>query len=221
MSKYDTHVHTSQGSACGNNTGAEMVKHYKSLGYAGFIVTDHFCNGNTAIPSGLPWDLTMDLFCAGYEDAKRYGDEVEFDVFFGFEYAYHGTEFIILGLDKIWLKNNPQIMSMELKPALKYFREQNAFIIHAHPFREASYINEIRLLPEYVDAVEVYNAGHTREFDRKAKNYAEKYNLPQTAGGDAHYNHSKPAGISACKRVHTIHELINVIQTGNYSLTSS
>ena len=45
---YDTHVHTSEGSACGQNTGAEMARAYQKAGYAGIVVTDHFFYGNTA-----------------------------------------------------------------------------------------------------------------------------------------------------------------------------
>ena len=36
---YDTHVHTSEGSACGQNTGAEMARAYQKAGYAGIVVT--------------------------------------------------------------------------------------------------------------------------------------------------------------------------------------
>ena len=31
--KYETHMHTSQGSACGRSTGAEMARAYKEAGY--------------------------------------------------------------------------------------------------------------------------------------------------------------------------------------------
>lgn len=33
-------------------------------------------------------------------------------------------------------------------------------VIHAHPYREAPYIPEIRLYPDYVDGVEVYNVSN-------------------------------------------------------------
>ena len=48
--KYETHLHTSEVSKCAHNTGAEMARAYKKAGYTGIFVTDHFFNGNCAIP---------------------------------------------------------------------------------------------------------------------------------------------------------------------------
>ena len=54
--KYETHLHTKEASACASSTGAEMARAYQAAGYAGIIVTDHFFNGNTAVPANLPWE---------------------------------------------------------------------------------------------------------------------------------------------------------------------
>ena len=42
--KYETHLHTCQGSACGRLTGEEQADLYKGFGYTGIVVTDHFFN---------------------------------------------------------------------------------------------------------------------------------------------------------------------------------
>ena len=52
---YETHMHTSEGSACGQSAGAEMARAYAENGYTGIIVTDHFFYGNTAADRRLPW----------------------------------------------------------------------------------------------------------------------------------------------------------------------
>ena len=39
---YETHLHTSEASACSIITGAEQARTYKEAGYSGIIVTDHF-----------------------------------------------------------------------------------------------------------------------------------------------------------------------------------
>lgn len=39
---YETHMHTSEASACAGSTGAQMARAYKEAGYTGIIVTDHF-----------------------------------------------------------------------------------------------------------------------------------------------------------------------------------
>ena len=52
--RYETHLHTRQGSACGTSSGAEHARHYLDAGYQGIFVTDHFFRGNTAIDRSLP-----------------------------------------------------------------------------------------------------------------------------------------------------------------------
>ena len=73
--KYETHLHTCQGSACGHLTGEEQADLYKGFGSTGIVVTDHFFNGNCAIPRDLPWKERVEQFCAGYRSAKKRGDD--------------------------------------------------------------------------------------------------------------------------------------------------
>ncbi len=40
--QYETHLHTSEVSACSVAPAVELVHFYKKLGYAGIFVTDHF-----------------------------------------------------------------------------------------------------------------------------------------------------------------------------------
>ncbi|MCL2018539.1 MAG: PHP domain-containing protein [Oscillospiraceae bacterium] len=223
--KYETHIHTRQGSACGNNSGAEMAEYYKSLGYSGFVVTDHFDKGNTAVNfEKLPWEDAVESFCEGFEDAKRRGDKIGVDVFFGFEYCYGQTEFLIYGFDKEQLLKNPQIFKSErpnLKYALSCFKEAGALVIHAHPFRERPYIDMVRLIPDLTDAVETYNAGDPETANHRAEIYADMYGLVKISGGDVHCNKSKTAGIEVKKPVKSLKELIKIIKAGEFSLIKS
>ncbi|MBD5492546.1 MAG: histidinol-phosphatase, partial [Lachnospiraceae bacterium] len=100
---YETHLHTSEGSACARSTGAEMARACKEYGYTGIIVTDHNWYGNTAVDRSLPWEEWLDVFCEGYEHARAEGDRIGLDVFFGYEAGYQGTEFLIYGVDGAWL----------------------------------------------------------------------------------------------------------------------
>ena len=75
---YETHMHTSQGSACAHVPGAEMARLYKEAGYTGIVITDHFWGGNTAIDRSLEWADWVNGFCDGYEDAKRLLKEAGF-----------------------------------------------------------------------------------------------------------------------------------------------
>lgn len=190
MYKYETHMHTREASACSDSSGAEMAEKYRAEGYTGIIVTDHFFNGNTSVPRGLPWKERIELYCMGYENAKRRGDEIGLDVFFGFEYGDGGSDYLVYGLDKQWLMKNDHILDIGLTGFLEYARSCGGFIVQAHPFREYDYIRSTTHAPRFTDAVETVNASHIRaghpEFNDRAKLYAEWYGLPATGGSDSH-----------------------------------
>ena len=67
---YETHMHTSQSSACARSSGREMAMAAKGAGYAGIMITDHSWYGNNCIDASLPWEQWIEAFCLGYEDAK-------------------------------------------------------------------------------------------------------------------------------------------------------
>ena len=189
MYKYETHLHTGEASACGKSMGAEMAQKYKDEGYDGIFVTDHFFNGNSAVPYDLPWKERIELYCKGYENAKELGDKIGLDVFFGVEYTFYGADFLLYGPDKHWLIENGNILDVncEITKVLDYVRSCGFFVVHAHPFRDYDYIKRFTLCPHNVDAVEVINASHfNKEFDKRAQMYAEWYDLPITAGSDSH-----------------------------------
>ncbi len=216
---YETHLHTMEASACAQVTGAEHVRCYKDLGYAGIIVTDHFFNGNSCIPKNLPWDERIDQFCKGYENAKKEGDRIGLEVFFGWEFNFYGTEFLIYGLDKEFLKRNPDMASWNVEQQYHKVHEAGGFIVHAHPYRIRPYIKEVRLFPEYIDAVEVINVGNrSEEFDKKAAAYARKLKLPELAGTDAHGYENSHSGIALKHKINNIHELIDSVNDRRYEL---
>lgn len=188
--KYETHMHTKEGSACASSTGAEMARAHKQAGYAGIFVTDHFFNGNSAVPRELPWKERVERFCLGYEHAREEGEKIGLQVFFGFEYAYHGAEFLVYNLDKAWLLAHEDIDLGSPRRNLAQMHADGAIIIQAHPFRERDYIDHIQLFPRDIDGVEAINAAHLGEegkrMNARAFAYAEMFDLPVTAGSDSH-----------------------------------
>ena len=112
---YETHIHTSQGSACGRSRGSEYISMYQDLGYSGIIITDHFYRGNTGVDRALPWEPWVQQFCQGYEDAREEGAQRGFDVFFGWEEGFDGDEYLIYGLDKEWLLQHPEVRTWTRK----------------------------------------------------------------------------------------------------------
>ena len=217
---YETHLHTKEASKCAVSTGAEMARAHKEAGYTGIIVTDHFFYGNTAIDRSLPWKDWVEQFCLGYEHAKEEGDRIGLQVFFGWEANYQGTEFLINGLSKQWLLDHPEIVDCTIAEQFKLVHEAGGMVVHCHPFREESYIPEIRLFPEYTDAVETVNATHSSrysmshndpEFDVKAHAYALEHDFPQTAGSDVHSVNVLCGGIAFSRKLESSTDYIKAI----------
>lgn len=183
---YETHLHTSAASKCAVSSGAEYIAYYKRLGFRGIFVTDHFFNGNSCVPKNLPWEERVDIFCSGYEEAKREGDRQGLDVFFAWEARFFGDEFLVYGLDKDWLKKHPEMMGWDHITHYEKIKAEGGLVVQAHPFRERSYLSEVYVHPYQCDAFEVANAGNPHEQNRMAYRYAEEHNILMTAGSDIH-----------------------------------
>ncbi|MBQ6947784.1 MAG: PHP domain-containing protein, partial [Clostridia bacterium] len=89
-------------------------------------------------------------------------------------------------LDKAWYLSHPEIMEMKKSEELSFMMESGALVIQAHPFREASYIDHLRLFPRNVYGVEIVNAARTDAENEMARIYAEYYGLLPFAGTDNH-----------------------------------
>jgi len=217
---YETHLHTSQGSACGSNTGSEMAKAAKDYGYTGIIVTDHFFYGNTAVDRKLPWNDWVDKYCEGYFDAKKTGDEIGLQVFFGWESSYNAMEFLIYGLTPDWLHKHEEIRDCSVKEQYEMVHRDGGIVIQAHPFREADYIGEKIQYPYDVDGVEVLNISNGVKsgyglnacpWDDEAYEYARRYNLHATSGSDVHSVKMMGCGMGFKKRLASIKEFNEAI----------
>lgn len=219
MYKFETHCHTSETSRCSRIDGASLAAFYHSLGYAGMYVTDHFFNGNTTVPRSLPWEERVDMFVAGYENASSEGAKYGMKVFFGWEYTYRGADFLTYGLNKDWLLAHPELSDWSVEEYLDHARADGAFIVHAHPFREAGYIPRITLEPRRVDAVEVINTSMPPEFNSRAEWYAESYGLKRMYGSDNHVGAREWLGGAAFASLpENADEYVNMLREDKYTL---
>lgn len=228
---YETHLHTSQGSACARCTGAQMAEACKAAGYTGIIVTDHNWGGNTAVNRRLPWKTWVNEFAKGYEEAEKVGKRIGLDVFFGYEAGFDATEFLIYGLDKKFMLEHPELRTATVQEQFRLVHEGGGMVVHAHPFREEYYIPEVRLFPEYVDGAEGINGGHigcrheTGEsglpvFDERAIAYARGHNLFLTAGSDIHHTDLPGCGMAFRRRMESIQDFTDALRNGeDYVLT--
>lgn len=183
---YETHLHTGPVSRCAAVSVRETLEFYKSQNYAGVFITNHFIDGNINIDRTLPYEERIRFFFSDYEAGVRIGEEIGISVFCGVETSYDGSDFLIYGLDKQWFLAHPEIEGMKKTAQLALMMEHGALIIHAHPFREAAYIDHIRLFPRHVHGIEVYNACRTDFENKMAEQYAEYYGLIPFAGSDNH-----------------------------------
>ena len=218
--KYETHLHTKEGSACATATGAEQARRYKELGYDGIMVTDHFFNGNTAIREYKDWEDRVTRYCAGYRNAKEEGDKIGLKVFFGIEYTYFGADLLTYGIDEQWLLDNSDILQIPFFEFCNRVHARGGFIVQAHPFREADYLVDIKLVPKWVDAVEVFNVGNrNRVYDDRAKWYADQFDLPYTAGTDNHHLSVNPvSGVTSETEFFTFEDYAKAVKNRQIGL---
>ena len=186
MYKYETHLHTSPVSKCAKADIYETVDFYKKMNYDGIFVTNHFIDGNINLTGDLSYEEKLEFYFSDYEKGAEYGKTVGLKVFCGVELSYGGTDFLVYGLDKEWFLKNPQITDMKKSEQLTFFIENGALVVQAHPYREAQYIDHIRLFPRCVHGAEVINASGSDFENNMAKMYAQSYGLIEFAGSDNH-----------------------------------
>ncbi len=218
---YEPHLHTSEGSKCATSSGKEMAIACYEAGYTGIFVTDHFYYGNTAVDRSLPWQDWVTEFCKGYESAKKEGDKLGLQVFFGWESTYNGTDFLVYGLSKEWLYQHPEIRDISIPGQYDLVKKSGGMVIQAHPYRKDFYIPEIRLFPDCVDGVETVNATHScvlskshndPEFDKKASAYAKENDLPTTAGSDVHSTSILYGGMAFSHKLQSSEDYIHAVR---------
>lgn len=186
MLRYETHLHTYPVSRCGKATVKETLEFYKEIGYDGVFITNHFLDGNINMDKTEPYEKLINFYFSDYEEGLKLQEEIGIKVFLGIEVSLAGTDFLVYGLDKEWFLKNPQIVDMKKSDELKFFMENGALVIQAHPFREAAYIDHIRLFPRSVHGVEIINACRNDFENSMAKMYADSYELIHFAGSDNH-----------------------------------
>ena len=102
---------------------------------------------------------------------------------------------------------------------IRRLKEQGAFISVSHPFdrwRKGGWQEPdlLEILPE-VDAIEVYNSRCMRpKFNREARRFAEKHNIPGTVGSDAHVTFELGRSLMKLEPFEGPEGLRNVIRAG-------
>lgn len=220
MYRYETHLHTFPVSRCGRAGVKENLEFYRQLGYDGVFITNHFLDGNINIDPGASYEEKIHFYFSDYEQGVELGKNLGIKVFCGVEISYQGTDFLIYGLDKDWFLAHPEIMEMDIRKKLRFLMESGALVIQAHPYREAAYIDHIRLFPRDVHGVEIINACRSAGENKMAKIYAEHYDLIPFAGTDNHLGakQAELAGLSCGEPVTDEQDFIRKVMNGETEL---
>lgn len=143
------------------NTPKEMVKSAIKKGLGGIAITDH-----STVKGGLN----------GMKIAKRYG----FLVIPGIEIRSKAGDIIGLNIKQ----NIPDNLSLE--ETIEKIHDLGGIAIAPHPFAKYIFRNCLAENSIKTDAIEVFNSGHSEFYNKKALEFAERFNKPVTAGSDAH-----------------------------------
>jgi len=220
--KYETHLHTKDGSACAHNTPVEMAMACKEAGYAGMFITNHAWGGNTCVDRSLPWSEWVHQFSDGYYDAQAWGDNNNFKVFFGYEAGYNATEFLIYGVTPEWMIAHPELHDATVEEQYELIHNAGGMVIQAHPFRDEPYIPMIRVYCKHIDGAETINATHSnhlskshnvREWNDWSVFHARRHNLKMTAGSDAHTTRLFGGGVITKTPLLSDQDYINLIMS--------
>lgn len=167
--KIDGHVHTELSDDSNANWDA-ILQEAQIKGLDGLIVVDHnLADGQPQIP-------------------EKYSN---LHIIRGGEYSTEDGHLIVIGLKKP-LENICQFENGRFKTSciLDKAREQNAFVILAHPFRWRHRLPSDELLNK-MDALEVYNSRNAfllkhLKANQMAQEAARRLGMPVIGGSDAH-----------------------------------
>lgn len=169
----------------------ELIAAARAKGIDRLIVTDH----NTIAGARLAQQLDPELVIVGEEIMTTQGEIL----------AAYVSEEIPAGF-------SPQ-------ETIRRLRDQGAFISVSHPFdkmRSGGWLEQdlLEILP-LVDAIEVFNSRcMLPRFNREARRFAERHNIPGTVGSDAHAAFEVGRSLMRLEPFEDPDEMRNVIRTG-------
>ncbi|MGX8774636.1 MAG: CehA/McbA family metallohydrolase [Bacillota bacterium] len=177
--KFDLHCHTREGSLDSRVSILKYISEYKKLGYDGFMIADH----NT-YRGCKAWDELRNL-------PELEEELAGFTVIRGLEYDTKDAGHVLVVMpDDVYLRLL-HIRGMRLRKLIYVVHSCGGVLGLAHPFGAASSsamgftIMNYDLI-EQLDFIEVFNTCEAELSNYLAKELAAKYELPGTAGTDAH-----------------------------------
>ncbi|MGI6183486.1 MAG: PHP domain-containing protein [Candidatus Fimadaptatus sp.] len=209
MIKLDTHVHTSEVSACGRLTAEQMVSLYREAGYAAIVITDHLKIAE--IPADAHPYETLERQLRGYIAARDAAGS-DMRVLLGAEIRFPGgdEDYLLFGLDEQKYFELMRALPRDLATCRELAGGLGLLIYQAHPFRPG-----LKPAPEaLLDGVEVYNGNPRHDsHNHSAHAFAVRSHLRMLSGSDAHQlSDVARGGILAPEWVRTSAELVHFLR---------
>lgn len=173
--KFDLHCHTKEGSLDSKVSILKYVSKYRELGYDGFMISDH--NSYKG--------------CKAFDKIKDWEEFEQFTVIRGLEYDTKDAGHVLIVMpDDVYLRLL-HVRGMRLRKLIHLVHSCGGVLGLAHPFGAASssamgFKNMNYSLIEELDFIEVFNTCESKQSNYLARELALKYDLPGTAGTDAH-----------------------------------
>ncbi|MBR6186323.1 MAG: PHP domain-containing protein [Clostridia bacterium] len=233
MYKLELHCHNREVSACATASARELVDAYRAAGYSGVVSTNHINRGTYGGMEDAPWEKKAERFIRGYEALKTAAGR-DLDVLLGCEINlspveplpgeylsrgwmhYYPNDYLVYGVTEKWLFETGDVRRMSLEALSQSVRAAGLLLVHAHPFRCDTVMQD----PRYFDGYEVFNGNLRHDSHNDLANaWAEMKRKIKTSGSDYHRS-DDPAcgGILTDERVRDNGELLRVLREGRYTL---
>ena len=224
MYKTELHAHTSETSNCGKTKAKDLVNAYIKAGYSTVVITDHLST-HTYFKykyNKMTWDEKIDVFVKGYNKALEVA-KGRINILLGMEMRFDEdlpehdlNDYLVFGVTEEFLRNNGDLINMDIKSFSELAHKNGLLIFQAHPFRDDMTRAESTLL----DGAEIYN-GNPRHNSRneKAEKWASENGLKGSSGSDFHQMEDLAhGGIITDTEIKTNEDLLKILKSNNYEI---
>ena len=155
--RLELHAHTYPVSRCSEVSPTELVDIYRSLGFNGLVVTNHFYSGTL---DELPENQRVDAYLEASQQAKDYAEGYGMKIYLGAELRFdeNANDYLLYGADEAILRQAREYFSKGLACYRRDVSLSRSVLLQAHPFRPGMVLAD----PALLDGVEAYNmhCGH-------------------------------------------------------------
>lgn len=111
--RLELHAHTYPVSRCSEVSPTELVDIYRSLGFNGLVVTNHFYSGTL---DELPENQRVDAYLEAYHQAKDYAEGYGMKIYLGAELRFdeNANDYLLYGADEAILRQAREYFSKGL-----------------------------------------------------------------------------------------------------------